>query len=127
MQRRDDGLPRPSLSGAPLAWGAEQLEEKLLERGTHDASLPAPGTLVHVDHRSAKAKKRASEARESVRVVQWNIERGYRLDDVIAQLRALDADILLLQEIDVGCDRSDNRDTGPRFRTRAGCRARPLQ
>lgn len=44
--------------------------------------------------------------------VQWNIERGYQLAGIIEELRRIDADILSLQEVDVGCDRSGGVDTG---------------
>ncbi|KAI7826460.1 Endonuclease/exonuclease/phosphatase [Kickxella alabastrina] len=43
-----------------------------------------------------------------LRVVQWNIERGYQLDAIIATLKRLDADILCLQEIDICNERSGN-------------------
>lgn len=43
---------------------------------------------------------------------QWNIERGYKVDKIIAELLRLNPDIVALQEIDVGNDRSGGRDTG---------------
>ncbi len=43
---------------------------------------------------------------------QWNIERGYQLAAVVAALQAIDADVVALQEVDIGCDRSGNADTG---------------
>jgi endonuclease/exonuclease/phosphatase family metal-dependent hydrolase len=43
-------------------------------------------------------------------VVSWNIERGVRFDGVLDTLRRLDADVLLLQEVDRFCDRSGGRD-----------------
>ncbi len=49
---------------------------------------------------------------DNVSAAQWNIERGYKLDAVIAELRAIDADVIALQEIDIGCDRSGGEDTG---------------
>jgi endonuclease/exonuclease/phosphatase family metal-dependent hydrolase len=45
-------------------------------------------------------------------VVSWNIERGVRFAGVLDTLRTLDADVLLLQEVDRYCDRSDGRDVG---------------
>jgi endonuclease/exonuclease/phosphatase family metal-dependent hydrolase len=45
-------------------------------------------------------------------MVQWNIERGYELDKVIAHLAEVDADIVSLQEVDIGCERSAKLDTG---------------
>lgn len=44
--------------------------------------------------------------------LQWNIERGYELNAVIDQLQQLDADIIALQEVDIGCERSGWEDTG---------------
>ena len=44
--------------------------------------------------------------------VQWNIERGYQLAGIIEELRSIDADIISLQEVDVGCERSGGADTG---------------
>jgi endonuclease/exonuclease/phosphatase family metal-dependent hydrolase len=43
-------------------------------------------------------------------VVSWNIERGVRFEGVLQTLRKLDADVLLLQEVDRFCDRSGGRD-----------------
>ena len=43
---------------------------------------------------------------------QWNIERGYKLERIVDQLRAIDADIIALQEVDIGCERSSSIDTG---------------
>ena len=45
-------------------------------------------------------------------LLQWNIERGYKLSAVVAALKAIDADVVALQEVDIGCDRSGNEDTG---------------
>ena len=47
---------------------------------------------------------------ERLDVVSWNIERGVRFAGVLDTLRTLDADVLLLQEVDRYCDRSDGRD-----------------
>src|SRR4030095_8969004 len=43
-------------------------------------------------------------------VGSWTIERGVRFAGVVDTLRTLDADVLLLQEVDRYCDRSDGRD-----------------
>ncbi|KAF9900112.1 hypothetical protein EC991_007903 [Linnemannia zychae] len=46
-----------------------------------------------------------------IRCLQWNIERNYKADEILATLTELDADILCIQEIDIGCHRSGhNRD-----------------
>lgn len=81
--------------------------------------MPKPGDLVLQDYRDQEkaAKAWVATARgRPVRIVQWNIERGYKFDEIVQTLKIVDADILLLQEIDVGCDRSGGRDVGaPRF------------
>lgn len=76
------------------------------------------------------------------RILQWNIERGYKLAGIIDELRQIDADIICLQasdvsslppirarcarcfyfvfldgwpakqEVDIGCDRSRGDDCG---------------
>ena len=46
----------------------------------------------------------------SVRVVTWNIERGVRYESILAVLRSIDADVVLLQEVDRYCRRSGYRD-----------------
>lgn len=68
--------------------------------------------------------------RDFLRVLCWNIERGctryprmnlinfltfrypHRLPAVLAELKAADADIILLQEVDVGNERTDRVDVG---------------
>ena len=47
---------------------------------------------------------------QRLNVVSWNIERGVRFAGVLETLRKLDADVLLLQEVDRYCDRSGGRD-----------------
>ena len=75
---------------------------------------PPPPFIVHTaDHRTPEDRQAfasSSSGRRSVRLVQWNVERGYKLDDVLATLRTLDADVLALQECDFGCARSSGRD-----------------
>ena len=44
-----------------------------------------------------------------LKCVQWNIERGYKLDDIKQLLRQEEADIVCLQELDIGCERSQRR------------------
>ena len=44
--------------------------------------------------------------------LQWNIERGYKLPDIIAEMQQIQADVIALQEIDIGCKRSGSLDTG---------------
>lgn len=46
----------------------------------------------------------------TLKCVQWNIERGYKLDRIIECLKSHHADIICLQELDIGCARSGGRD-----------------
>ena len=110
-------LPRSiarDLHCSKLTAAADEVKQKLVEHGAYDPTLPKPGDIVHIDYRSPEAVAAAGHLDETrpLRVVQWNIERGYELDAAKTTLAELDADILLLQEIDIGCDRSDNRDVG---------------
>jgi endonuclease/exonuclease/phosphatase family metal-dependent hydrolase len=43
-------------------------------------------------------------------VVTWNIERGKEYEAIVRVLKALDADVVLLQEVDRGCHRTGYRD-----------------
>jgi endonuclease/exonuclease/phosphatase family metal-dependent hydrolase len=55
---------------------------------------------------------KAKIAPKSIKIVQWNIERGYELDKIIETLKKLDGDIICLQEIDILCERSKCVDVG---------------
>lgn len=46
----------------------------------------------------------------ALRIVTWNIERGVKFEAVQSVLEELDADVVLLQEVDRFCSRSDDRD-----------------
>jgi endonuclease/exonuclease/phosphatase family metal-dependent hydrolase len=43
-------------------------------------------------------------------IITWNIERGQAYDSVLSVLRELNADVLLLQEVDRDCQRTGFRD-----------------
>jgi len=58
----------------------------------------------------------------SLSVLVWNIERGYRLQTVIDELLAANADVVLLQEVDMGCRRSFSNDTGAEIARALGMR-----
>jgi endonuclease/exonuclease/phosphatase family metal-dependent hydrolase len=45
-----------------------------------------------------------------LRIVTWNIERGVRLQKIASTLKALEPDVVLLQEVDRYCRRSGNLD-----------------
>ncbi len=78
-------------------------------------TLPLPGEFIVHDYRSEEAKQRYLEdakSKSDVRVIQWNIERGYMLPQIIEELKRHDADIICLQEIDISCERSNNKNVG---------------
>jgi endonuclease/exonuclease/phosphatase family metal-dependent hydrolase len=62
--------------------------------------LPIPIDTPHLDGATGKP----------LAIVTWNIERGTQYDAILTALRGLDADILLLQEVDRGCKRTGHRD-----------------
>ena len=95
-------------------------------------ALPKPGDLVQLDFRAssdatkpterikvlqvtilcAEDPKCCQQNRLRCRDVQWNIERGYKLEEIVKELKKIDADVIALQEVDIGCVRSSSIDTG---------------
>lgn len=55
-----------------------------------------------------------------MKIVTWNIERGVAFERIAALLADLDADIVLLQEVDRGCRRSGYRDVARDLAARLG-------
>jgi endonuclease/exonuclease/phosphatase family metal-dependent hydrolase len=72
-------------------------------------NLPLPGEVLRVDSRCGS---HGDSGKTTIRLVQWNIERGYQLPKIIEQLKELDADIVCLQEVDIGCERTGRMDVG---------------
>ncbi len=81
----------------------------------------APGECLHLDFRDDATRLRYSPEMKGnvsasttspLRLMTWNIERGYKLKEIIELIRKADPDILCVQEIDIGCDRSQGYDTG---------------
>jgi endonuclease/exonuclease/phosphatase family metal-dependent hydrolase len=66
--------------------------------------LPRPLTVVQRDFRAPGEP--AARRDHTMRIVQWNVERCYKLEGIIEELRRLEADVLALQEVDWGCERS---------------------
>ncbi|GET92579.1 hypothetical protein, conserved [Leishmania tarentolae] len=66
------------------------------------------GDLLHYDYRPGDQQGGGrAKLSDTFRVVQWNIERGIKLDAIIADLKALHADFIVLQELDINCRRSN--------------------
>lgn len=63
-----------------------------------------PGATLHYDFRGAVPA--GGQLGDTVRVITWNIERGAALPAIIDTLRRLEADVVLLQELDIHCARS---------------------
>jgi endonuclease/exonuclease/phosphatase family metal-dependent hydrolase len=49
-------------------------------------------------------------SRDCVRIVSWNIERGLRFPGILEFLRTIQADLVLLQEVDLSARRTQYRD-----------------
>lgn len=49
-------------------------------------------------------------SRDYIRVVNWNIERGLHFSAILDFLRTADADLILLQEVDLNARRTQHRD-----------------
>jgi endonuclease/exonuclease/phosphatase family metal-dependent hydrolase len=52
------------------------------------------------------------QVRGNIRIATWNIDRGYRLSNVMTALQRVAPDICLLQEVDLHDRRTGNRDVG---------------
>lgn len=85
-----------------------------MARATSHVDVPKPGSWIQEDFRNGNIGRAAKErdVRGKTRAVQWNVERGYQLLGVVEELRKIDADVICLQEIDIGCERSQWKDTG---------------
>jgi endonuclease/exonuclease/phosphatase family metal-dependent hydrolase len=66
------------------------------------------GSLLVLDFRQPNELTKLRS--RQLKCVQWNIERGYKLDEIIQILIRENADIICLQELDIGCERSRRRD-----------------
>lgn len=51
-----------------------------------------------------------TDPRPEIKIVTWNIQRGTEFDRILNTLQALDADVLLLQEVDMFTRRTGGRD-----------------
>jgi hypothetical protein len=86
--------------------------------------LTPPGEIFRADFRPPPNATTITTATASsssqpppsgtIKLLQWNIERGYKLQGIIEELKQINADVISLQEVDVGCERSGSVDTGKR-------------
>lgn len=68
------------------------------------------GPAIHqISGQPARFGQVVDESRE-IKVVTWNIQRGVEFDRILATLQGMEADIILLQEVDLFCRRSGWRD-----------------
>ena len=106
-----DAIPPSVVLAAEGLEITDELERQLRESPGRNIDI---GEVIEHDCRSKETRARASNRRrgDPVKIIQWNIERGYKLKEIIALLEKEDADIIALQEIDIGCARSGWKDTG---------------
>ncbi|KAL0097089.1 Endonuclease/exonuclease/phosphatase [Phycomyces blakesleeanus] len=71
------------------------------------ASKTPPGQILEYDYRPTTSQ--TSLAPPFLKVIQWNIERNYESQDILILLKNVDADVVILQEIDIGCKRSGSK------------------
>lgn len=71
-----------------------------------------PPALGRVRVRDFRDKPQQQCPRRGLRVVSWNVERGYRLASVLSSLKNEMADVIMLSEVDCGCARSQMIDVG---------------
>lgn len=94
--------------------GAEEAPVPLFLESQGDLSqLPEPGEVLVYDYTEEGEGMDVGAGTETdgtrIRAVQWNIERGYRLEEVIGLLGSAEhvrADVFCLQELDIHCARS---------------------
>jgi len=80
----------PTMTPDPAAGAGIAVQEHIPNQ--YAAAMP-PATITHVDFRpdSAKAAAAAAPPNRPLRLVTWNIERGYQLPLIIEQLKQVDA------------------------------------
>jgi endonuclease/exonuclease/phosphatase family metal-dependent hydrolase len=94
-------MDAPSV-GERRAWAGRLGDDDLAH------SVAAGLTCLHTT--DGRAPRRPAELTGWARVVAWNVQRGRRLPEAAARLRASDADIALLSELDSGMARTGNED-----------------
>lgn len=81
------------------------------QKSIGETSSTADNKLIVHDYRKDKSGNvSCHQSMVTLKCIQWNIERGYKLDKIIEILKEHHADIIILQELDIGCERSAQRD-----------------
>eukprot|EP00048_Salpingoeca_helianthica_P002502 m.57878 g.57878 ORF g.57878 m.57878 type:complete len:392 (+) comp12140_c0_seq4:87-1262(+) len=114
---------------------AEAEEEYAVENAPEDTgaeaaatfTLPKPGDVLACDFRSEPALSEdhgdIAEAAPStpaalakkpthIKIMSWNIHRGYDLKAIEREIGRVNPDVLFLQEVDMRCDRTNGADVG---------------
>lgn len=109
-------------------------EEEGATGGQSNFNLPKPGDVLSCDFRPTQAAPNGtgdiSEARvvtdtpqvkpRTIKVMSWNIHRGYDQQGIQREIAKVNPDILFLQEVDMGCDRTEARDVGAEIASTLG-------
>jgi len=66
--------------------------------------------MIDLGRDGLQFRPRRPWARDFVRIVSWNIERGLQFAKILEFLRTMQADVLLLQELDLNARRTGHRD-----------------
>jgi len=102
-----------SLPGVPLIVDFRpQTTTQLNSNSDSNSSLQTP-TTNHSSPDSSNSNNTNNNDPPNLKPLKyltWNIERGYHLDYIIKTLKNINADIIALQELDIGCIRSQKRD-----------------
>ncbi|KAI8341172.1 hypothetical protein BC941DRAFT_416049 [Chlamydoabsidia padenii] len=65
-----------------------------------------PGEILEYDYRPFV---KSTQSSTHLKLLQWNVERNYEADGILQKIKALDPDVCVLQEVDIGCQRSQTR------------------
>ncbi|CAG8742464.1 28518_t:CDS:2 [Gigaspora margarita] len=87
--------------------------------------LPEPGGIITYDFRkidsfSQNQDPKIIDSTPSFKCLQWNVERNYCSSQILNTLKELDPDIAFIQEIDIHCKRSENKNHFKEIASRLG-------
>jgi hypothetical protein len=94
-----DFRPSPSL------WLSSNTSSQPLQ--TSQTSQPLPSSSSPTSHPPTSTPIPLAK---TLKCLQWNVERNYCSSLILSTLKDLDPDIAFIQEIDIDCKRSGNRD-----------------